>query len=63
MPSLESVLHDLEADSDIIINDIEPSFVPTPTPSLDDPTKTSTFLRHVILNGVTSQVSSAVVRY
>ena len=59
MPSLESILSELDTDSDII-SDVSVRI--TPTPSLDDRPKTGTMLRHVLLQGVTSQITSASVR-
>lgn len=65
MPSLESVLHDLDAYSDTTSDNNIPIPTPsaTPTPSLDEQqqSKAGTILRHIILQGVTAQVSSAVV--
>lgn len=58
MPSLESVLSELDADSDII-SDVGDRF--TPTPSLDDRPKSGTMLRHIILQGVSAQMASASV--
>lgn len=57
MPSLESILNELDTDSDIV-SDISRF---TPTPSIDDRPKTGTMLRHIILQGVTSQITSASV--
>lgn len=59
MPSLESILSELDTDSDII-SDVSVRI--TPTPSIDDRPKTGTMLRHVLLQGVTSQITSASVR-
>lgn len=65
MPSLESVLNDLDAYSDTASENLAiplPTPSATPTPSLDDHhAKAGTILRHIILQGVTAQVSSAVV--
>lgn len=58
MPSLESILSELDADSDII-SDMGERF--TPTLSLDDRPKTGTMLRQIILQGVTAQIASASV--
>lgn len=58
MPSLESVLSELDAESDVIS---DAGFKATPTPSLDDQLKTGTMFRHIILQGVTSQIASASV--
>lgn len=58
MPSLESILSELDTDSDII-SDVSVRI--TPTPSVDDRPKTGTMLRHVLLQGVTSQITSASV--
>lgn len=58
MPSLESILSELDTDSDII-SDVSVRI--TPTPSIDDRPKTGTMLRHVLLQGVTSQITSASV--
>lgn len=58
MPSLESVLSELDADSDII-SDMGDRF--TPTPSIDDRPKSGTMLRQIILQGVTAQMASASV--
>ncbi|XP_055322181.1 vacuolar protein sorting-associated protein 8 homolog [Sitodiplosis mosellana] len=59
MPSLESILSELDTDSDII-SDVSVRI--TPTPSIDDRPKTGTMLRHVLLQGVTSQITSASER-
>lgn len=58
MPSLESVLSELDADSDVI-SDMGDRF--TPTPSIDDRPRSGTMLRHIILQGVTAQMASASV--
>lgn len=58
MPSLESILNELDGDSDII-SDVSVRI--TPTPSIDERPKTGTMLRHVLLQGVTSQLASASV--
>lgn len=58
MPSLESILNELDGDSDVI-SDV--SLRITPTPSIDERSKTGTMLRHVLLQGVTSQIASASV--
>lgn len=61
MPTLESVLSELDGgDSDIIS---ESGFLAsaTPTPSMDELPRMGTILRHIVLQGVTSQVSSAAV--
>lgn len=60
MPSLESVLNELDGDSDII-SDAGFTPAPTPTPSYDDQKKSGTILRHIVLQGVTSQIGSAAV--
>lgn len=60
MPSLESILSELDTDSDII-SDVSARI--TPTPSIDDRPKSGTMLRHVILQGVTSQITSASVSF
>lgn len=60
MPSLESVLNELDGDSDIV-SDMGDRF--TPTPSIDDRLKSGTMLRHIILQGVSAQVASASVKY
>lgn len=57
MPSLESILNELDTDSDVV-SDISRI---TPTPSLDERTKTGTILRHIMYQGVTSQLASASV--
>lgn len=58
MPSLESVLSELDADSDII-SETGDRF--TPTLSIDDRPKSGTMLRQVILQGVSAQIASASV--
>lgn len=58
MPSLESILNELDGDSDVI-SDVSVRI--TPTPSIDERPKTGTMLRHVLLQGVTSQIASASV--
>lgn len=58
MPSLESILNELDGDSDVI-SDVSVRI--TPTPSIDERPKTGTMLRHVLLQGVTSQIASAAV--
>lgn len=58
MPSLESILSELDTDSDVI-SDVSVRI--TPTPSVDDRPKTGTMLRHCLLQGVTSQLASAAV--
>lgn len=60
MPSLESVLNELDGDLDFISTTGSIS-APTPTPSLDDQKKSGTILRHVILQGITPQIASAAV--
>lgn len=57
MPSLESVLNELDTDSDAV-SDISRF---TPTPSMDDRVKTGTMLRQTMLQGVTAQLASASV--
>lgn len=62
MPTLENVLTDMDGDSDFgsVIGIGQP---PTPTLSMDDASpKLGTILRHVMLQGVSSQVGSAAVR-
>ncbi|XP_055378489.1 vacuolar protein sorting-associated protein 8 homolog [Condylostylus longicornis] len=61
LPTLESVLNDFDADSDIISDGQFPA--PTPTPSIaDETTRAGSILRHVVLQGITSQISSAADR-
>lgn len=70
LPTLESVLNDLDSDfdyaSDTQGGHIQSSsnglVAPTPTPSVDDSLKQTSILRHVILQGVTAQITSAAVR-
>lgn len=59
MPSLESVLSELDTDSDIIS---DPGVIGTPTPSLDyERQKSGTMLRHIVLQGISAQIASAAV--
>lgn len=57
MPSLESVLNELDTDSDAM-SDVSRI---TPTPSMDDRAKTGTMLRQAVLQGITAQLASASV--
>ncbi|KAJ6642950.1 Vacuolar protein sorting-associated protein 8 like [Pseudolycoriella hygida] len=61
IPTLESVLTDLDGDSDII-SEVGMNMTATPTPSMDDTPKTGTIWRHIILQGVSAQISSATDR-
>lgn len=59
MPSLESVLSELDTDSDIISDS---GVTGTPTPSLDyERQKSGTMLRHIVLQGISAQMASAAV--
>lgn len=61
LPTLESVLNDLDGEFDGFID--RGSVAPTPTPSVDgENLKQTSILRHVVLQGVTSQIRSASVR-
>lgn len=63
LPTLESVLSEFEGDSDIASTNTVPA--PTPTPSMggDENTRAGgSILRHVLLQGVSSQTSSAADR-
>lgn len=59
IPTLESVLTDLDGDSDIISE--AGLLTATPTPSMDDTPKMGTIWRHIILQGVSAQITSATV--
>lgn len=66
IPTLENILTDLDGDSDFGGGSVGGpgrfSTNATPTPSIaDDSPKLGTILRHVVLQGVSSQVGSAVV--
>lgn len=61
IPTLENILTDLDGDSDYGAYG-QSSFAATPTPSmLEESPKLGTILRHVVLQGVSSQVASAAV--
>lgn len=61
LPTLESVLTDLDGDSDII-SEAGLLMTATPTPSMDDTPKMGTIWRHIILQGVSAQIASATVK-
>lgn len=61
IPTLENVLIDLDGDSDIY-SEIGLQTA-TPTPSMDEYPRMGTILRHVVLQGVTVQISSAAVTF
>lgn len=69
IPTLENILTDLDGDSDFGGGSVggvpgQSSTTATPTPSMADDSnfpKLGTILRHVVLQGVSSQVGSAVV--
>lgn len=61
LPTLESVLSEL--DSELDFTDGSGIMAPTPTPSMDDSFQRSgSILRHMVLQGIKSQISSAAVR-
>lgn len=60
LPTLESVLSELDSDFDNV-SYTGNTIAPTPTPSIDDHHKFNSILRHIILQGVTSQIGSAAV--
>lgn len=62
LPTLESVLTDLDGDSDII-SEAGLLLRATPTPSMDDSQKMGTIWRHIILQGVSAQLTSATVKH
>lgn len=64
LPTLESILSTLDDDSDGY-SEGGLTASQTPTPSLDDyqTPKMGTILRHIVLQGVTAQISSASVTY
>lgn len=61
LPTLESVLHDLdsELDNDSYLGNIS---APTPTPSTDDTSRIGSMLRHSVLHSISNQISSAADR-
>lgn len=60
MPTLESILSDFDGDSDVY-SESALTTSQTPTQSLDDQQtqKMGTILRHIVLQGVTTQLTSA----
>ncbi|XP_052893448.1 vacuolar protein sorting-associated protein 8 homolog isoform X2 [Anopheles moucheti] len=58
LPTLESVLSEIDSDLDSVSAVGET----TPTPSLEEHLKMESILRHVVLHGVTAQLTSAVER-
>lgn len=62
MPTLESVLNDLDFD-DGSTSDLGIPVTPSPSVSIsmEDQPRIGSLLRHVVLQGVTTQVSSAAV--
>lgn len=66
IPTLENIMTDLDGDSDFGGASVggygQFSTTATPTPSMaEDAPKLGTILRHVVLQGVSSQIGSAVV--
>lgn len=61
LPTLESVLSELDSELDFTDGGI---MAPTPTPSMDDSFQRSgSILRHMVLQGIKSQISSAAVSF
>jgi hypothetical protein len=68
LPSLDAIMSEIDVDSDIgsinshLLGDTNIKFHHTPTPSFnDEKQQTGSILRHVIFQGVTSQLTSAAV--
>lgn len=60
LPTLESVLSELDSELD----STDGGMAPTPTPSMDDNFQRSgSILRHMVLQGIKSQISSAAVSF
>ncbi|CRL04854.1 CLUMA_CG017907, isoform A [Clunio marinus] len=61
LPSLDAIMSEFDSDLDSISNNLlgDNRINPTPTPSFDEKQQTGSILRHVIFQGVTTQIGSA----
>lgn len=63
LPSLDAVMSEMDSDIDSINSSLlADKFNHTPTPSFDDKQhQTGSILRHVLFQGITTQIGSAAV--